>query len=217
MAKDQLYPLRPGFVNAGPLYCSGSASIEGVLSFFPTLRTPIDVHYIEFPRPRAGLAFPLLFLFLHYPLPPSPNPKNQSAPRANDRMRPAVVVLTRARRPRRRVIFRIPGDLRTEVSEASLPKIQARRSRHIDPTLRRSGQTLDRSIASPRGLILLTSLRDRNRMLANRVVQDEQVQCSGGNRESKVARERLELECRTRCAAGRGLIQPCERAPRASR
>jgi len=58
MAKDQLYLLRPGFMNAGlgPLYCSESASIEGVLSFFPTLRTSIDVHYIEFPRPRAVLA-----------------------------------------------------------------------------------------------------------------------------------------------------------------
>jgi len=40
----------------GPLYCSQSAPIEGVLSFFPTLRTLIDVHYIEFPRPRVVLA-----------------------------------------------------------------------------------------------------------------------------------------------------------------
>lgn len=58
MAKDQLYLLRPGFMNAGlgPLYCSESAPIEGVLSFFPTLRTLIDVHYIDFQRPRALLA-----------------------------------------------------------------------------------------------------------------------------------------------------------------
>jgi hypothetical protein len=57
MTKDQLYLLRPGFMNAGlgPLYCSDSAPVEGVLSFFPTLRTAIDVHYIEFPRPRAAL------------------------------------------------------------------------------------------------------------------------------------------------------------------
>jgi hypothetical protein len=56
-AKDQLYLLRPGFMNAavGPLYCSDSAPVEGVLSFFPNLRTLIDVHYIEFPRPRAIL------------------------------------------------------------------------------------------------------------------------------------------------------------------
>jgi Protein of unknown function (DUF3088) len=57
MAKDQLYLLRPGFMNAGvgPLYCSDSAPVEGVLSFFPALRSLIDVHYIEFKRPRAAL------------------------------------------------------------------------------------------------------------------------------------------------------------------
>jgi Protein of unknown function (DUF3088) len=57
MAKDQLYLLRPGFMNSGfgPLYCSDSAPVEGVLSFFPTLRSLIDVHYIEFARPRAAL------------------------------------------------------------------------------------------------------------------------------------------------------------------
>jgi len=55
--KDQLYLLRPGFMNAGmgPLYCSDSAPVEGVLSFFPQLRNLIDVHYLEFPRPRAPL------------------------------------------------------------------------------------------------------------------------------------------------------------------
>lgn len=55
--KDQLYLLRPGFMNAGlgPLYCSDSAPVEGVLSFFPQLRTLIDVHYLDFPRPRAAL------------------------------------------------------------------------------------------------------------------------------------------------------------------
>jgi len=41
--KDQLYLLRPGFMNAGlgPLYCGDSA--------------PVEVHYLEFPRPRAPL------------------------------------------------------------------------------------------------------------------------------------------------------------------
>ncbi len=54
---DQLYLLRPGFMNAGigPLYCSDSAPVEGVLSFFPNLRKLIDVHYIEFARPRSVL------------------------------------------------------------------------------------------------------------------------------------------------------------------
>jgi len=55
--KDQLFLLRPGFKNAGlgPLYCSDSAPVEGVLSFFPELRKLIDVHYLEFPRPRQAL------------------------------------------------------------------------------------------------------------------------------------------------------------------
>jgi hypothetical protein len=55
--KDQLYLLRPGFYNAGlgPLYCADSLPVEGLLSFFPQLRTLLDVHYLEFPRPRAAL------------------------------------------------------------------------------------------------------------------------------------------------------------------
>ena len=55
--KDQLYLLRPGFKNAGlgPLYCADSAPVEGVLSFFPQLRELIDVHYLEFPKPRQPL------------------------------------------------------------------------------------------------------------------------------------------------------------------
>jgi hypothetical protein len=55
--KDQLYLLRPGFMNAsiGPLYCNDSAPVEGMLSFFPTLRQLVDVQYVKFPRPRAPL------------------------------------------------------------------------------------------------------------------------------------------------------------------
>ena len=55
--KDQLFLLRPGFKNAGmgPLYCSDSAPVEGVLSFFPELRKLLDVRYLEFARPRREL------------------------------------------------------------------------------------------------------------------------------------------------------------------
>ena len=55
--KDHLYLLRPGFHNAGvgPLYCNDSAPVEGMLSFFPTLRTLVDVQYLDFPRPRRVL------------------------------------------------------------------------------------------------------------------------------------------------------------------
>ena len=55
--KDQLYLLRPGFMNAslGPLYCNDSAPVEGMLSFFPQLRELLDVEYVEFARPRVPL------------------------------------------------------------------------------------------------------------------------------------------------------------------
>jgi hypothetical protein len=55
--KDTLYLLRPGFFNAGvgPLYCGDSLPVEGLLSFFPQLRTLLEVHYLDFPRPRAAL------------------------------------------------------------------------------------------------------------------------------------------------------------------
>ena len=59
--KDQLYLLRPGFYNAGvgPLYCGDSLPVEGLLSFFPQLRTLLDVHYLDFPRPRGQLVHAL--------------------------------------------------------------------------------------------------------------------------------------------------------------
>lgn len=55
--KDQLFLLRPGFVNGdkGPYYCGDSVSVEGLLSFFPALRDKIEVHYIEFPKPRGAV------------------------------------------------------------------------------------------------------------------------------------------------------------------
>ncbi len=53
--KDQLFLLRPGFFNAGlgPLYCGDSVSVEGLLSFCPSLREAVDVHYLPFERPRV--------------------------------------------------------------------------------------------------------------------------------------------------------------------
>jgi hypothetical protein len=55
--KDQLYLMKPGFTNAGlgPFYCGDSVSVEGLLGFFPELREKVDVHYVEFPRPRQAL------------------------------------------------------------------------------------------------------------------------------------------------------------------
>ena len=55
--KDQLFLLKPGFLNAGmgPMYCADSAPVEGVLGFFPQLRELLEVRYLDFPRPRVPL------------------------------------------------------------------------------------------------------------------------------------------------------------------
>jgi len=53
--KDQLYLLRPGFMNAGMgAYCSDSAPWKRS-ELFPQLRKLVDIHYLEFPRPREPL------------------------------------------------------------------------------------------------------------------------------------------------------------------
>jgi hypothetical protein len=42
----------------GPLYCSDSAPVEGVLSFFPQLRDLLDIHYQELePNHANGKVF----------------------------------------------------------------------------------------------------------------------------------------------------------------
>jgi hypothetical protein len=54
--KDQLFLLKPGFSGEkGPLYCSDSVAVEGLLGFFPELRAKIDVHYIPAARPREAI------------------------------------------------------------------------------------------------------------------------------------------------------------------
>ena len=54
--KDRLYLLKPNFVDQGKTYfCPGCALVEGMLSFYPGLREKIELHYIDFPRPRARL------------------------------------------------------------------------------------------------------------------------------------------------------------------
>jgi len=57
MRKDRLFLLRPCFSDAdageGRFHCPSCARIEGLLAFFPYLRTSLDVSYVDFPRPRA--------------------------------------------------------------------------------------------------------------------------------------------------------------------
>jgi hypothetical protein len=55
--KDRLYLLKPDFTDrgTGPFFCPESALVEGMLSFYPTLRKKIEVHYIDFQKPRPAL------------------------------------------------------------------------------------------------------------------------------------------------------------------
>jgi hypothetical protein len=57
--KDQLFLLQPFFSDpksgAGLFHCPGSARVEGLLAFYPFLRTRLDVRYLDFPKPRHPL------------------------------------------------------------------------------------------------------------------------------------------------------------------
>jgi hypothetical protein len=57
--RDQLYLLQPFFADPGSggglFHCPGSARVEGLLSFYPFLRTRLDVRYVDFPKPRHPL------------------------------------------------------------------------------------------------------------------------------------------------------------------
>ncbi len=55
--KDRLYLLKHGFTDkeAGPFFCPNCSLVEGMLSYYPALREEIEIHYIDFPRPRPSL------------------------------------------------------------------------------------------------------------------------------------------------------------------
>lgn len=55
--KDQLFLLKPDFKDqgSGPFFCPESALVEGMLSFYPVLREKVDVHYINFEKPRQEI------------------------------------------------------------------------------------------------------------------------------------------------------------------
>jgi hypothetical protein len=58
-ARDQLFLLTPLFPDAkagpGAFYCPECSQIEGTLSWFPFLRSRIEVAYLDFPRPRTPI------------------------------------------------------------------------------------------------------------------------------------------------------------------
>jgi hypothetical protein len=61
MNRDRLYLLKPGFMDQsqGPYYCPGCAELIGLLEFYPSLKQHVEIHRIDFPRPRPELV-PLL-------------------------------------------------------------------------------------------------------------------------------------------------------------
>jgi hypothetical protein len=57
MNRDQLYLLKPDFLDngKGPYFCPGCAEMAGLLEFYPMLKQHLNVHYVDFPRPRPEL------------------------------------------------------------------------------------------------------------------------------------------------------------------
>ena len=57
MTKDKLFLLKADFMDGeeGPFYCPESAPIEGLLSYYPKLREQLEVHYLDFARPRQAI------------------------------------------------------------------------------------------------------------------------------------------------------------------
>lgn len=57
MNPDRLYLLKPDFHDQGKTYfCPGCAEMLGLLEFYPTLKQSIEIHYVDFSRPRPELA-----------------------------------------------------------------------------------------------------------------------------------------------------------------
>ena len=56
MARDTLFLLKGNFIDGGErYYCPECAQVEGVLSFYPELRSKLDVRYVDFARPRPEI------------------------------------------------------------------------------------------------------------------------------------------------------------------
>ncbi len=57
MKRDVLYLLKEAFPDGGglPYFCPDCAYINGVLSYFPSLRHRLDIRYVDFPRPRQEI------------------------------------------------------------------------------------------------------------------------------------------------------------------
>ncbi|HEY3369285.1 MAG TPA: DUF3088 family protein [Prolixibacteraceae bacterium] len=57
---EKLFLLKPDFqdIKLGAeikFFCPNCALLEGILSFYPRLRNELEVHYVDFPRPRPAI------------------------------------------------------------------------------------------------------------------------------------------------------------------
>ena len=60
MKRDQLYLLKPDFHDQGKTYyCPGCVELLGLLEFYPALKQRVNIHHVDYPRPRPKLV-PLL-------------------------------------------------------------------------------------------------------------------------------------------------------------
>ena len=57
--RDQLFLLTSDFTDTRqgdrPFFCPETALIEGMLAFYPKLRSQVDIHYIGFDKPRTAI------------------------------------------------------------------------------------------------------------------------------------------------------------------
>lgn len=56
MTRDQLYLLKPNFQDhEKAFYCPGCAEMIGLLEYYPALKPGIEIHCVDFARPRPEL------------------------------------------------------------------------------------------------------------------------------------------------------------------
>lgn len=57
MSKMVLFMLKPGFKDdtGGPWFCPDCAGVEGFLKYAPDVERRVEVHRVDFPRPRKEI------------------------------------------------------------------------------------------------------------------------------------------------------------------
>lgn len=57
MNRDQLYLIKPNFLDRGNMafFCPECAQLVGLLDYYPALKQNLDVHLVDFQRPRPAL------------------------------------------------------------------------------------------------------------------------------------------------------------------